>query len=326
MLNKPSSILILIPIYNDWDSAALLLRDLDTVCRHAGLSPEILFVDDGSTEPIPSSLSSASLAAIRRVESLQLRRNLGHQRAIAVGLAFVHASRSCDVVVVMDGDGEDKPSDIPHLLDRLYGEERATVVFAERTRRSENLVFRIFYRFYRILHRLLTGVAVRVGNFSALPYAVLDNLVVVSELWNHYAAAVFKGRLPYTTVPTERGGRLSGRSCMHFTSLVVHGLSALSVYGDVMGVRLLLIATALVVFLALGILSAIVIRLATTLAIPGWATYTTGILLLILLQIMIIAVLFVFTILSARASLTFLPIRDHRFFVKRVLRLFPHES
>lgn len=326
MLNTPSSILILVPIYNDWDSADLLLRDLDTVCRHAGLSPEVLFVDDGSTVPIPSSLSSASLAAIRRVDILQLRRNLGHQRAIAVGLAFVHSSRPCDVVVVMDGDGEDKPSDIPRLLDRLYGEQQATVVFAERTRRSESLVFRIFYRFYRILHKLLTGVAVRVGNFSALPYAVLDTLVVVSELWNHYAAAVFKARLPYTTVPTERGSRSSGRSRMDFASLVVHGLSALSVYGDVLGVRLLVVATALVLSLALGILLAIVIRLATTLAIPGWATYTTGILLLMLLQIMIIAVLFVFTILSARASLTFLPIRDHHFFVKRLLRLFPHES
>ena len=326
MLNTPSSILILVPIYNDWDSADLLLRDLDTVCRHAGLSPEVLFVDDGSTMPIPSSLSSASLAAIRRIDILQLRRNLGHQRAIAVGLAFVHSSRPCDVVVVMDGDGEDKPSDIPRLLDRLYGEQQATVVFAERTRRSESLVFRIFYRFYRILHKLLTGVAVRVGNFSALPYAVLDTLVVVSELWNHYAAAVFKARLPYTTVPTERGSRFSGRSRMDFASLVVHGLSALSVYGDVLGVRLLVVATALVLFLALGILLAIVIRLATTLAIPGWATYTTGILLLMLLQIMIIAVLFVFTILSARASLTFLPIRDHHFFVKRLLRLFPHES
>lgn len=326
MLSKPSSILILVPIYNDWDSAELLLRDLDSVCRHAGLSPEVLFVDDGSTAPMPSSLSSATLVAIRRLDCLQLRRNLGHQRAIAVGLAFVHSSRPCDVVVVMDGDGEDKPSDIPRLLDRLHAEQQAKIVFAERTRRSESLLFRFFYRFYRVLHKLLTGVAVRVGNFSALPYAALDTLVVVSELWNHYAAAVFKSRLPYTTVPTERGRRLSGQSRMDFAALVVHGLSALSVYGDILGVRLLVMATALVLLLGLGILLAIVIRLATTLAIPGWATYTTGILLLILLQIMIIAVLFVFTILSARASLTFLPIRDHHFFVKRILRLFPHES
>jgi polyisoprenyl-phosphate glycosyltransferase len=326
MPNPASSILILVPTYNDWDCAGAFLRELDTVFRHEGLSPEVLLVDDGSTVPMPSSLSSASLAAIRRLDILQLRRNLGHQRAIAVGLAFLHSARPCDVVVVMDGDGEDKPSDVPRLLDRLYREQQAKIVFAERMRRSESLLFRIFYRFYRILHKLLTGVAVRVGNFSVLPYAALDTLVVVPELWNHYAAAVFKVRLPYTTVPTQRGSRLSGRSDMHFTSLVVHGLSALSVYGDVLGVRLLLMAAALGALLVLGIFLAIVIRLATTLAIPGWATYTTGILLLMLVQITIVAVLFVFTVLGARASLTFLPIRDHHFFVKRIVQLFPHES
>jgi len=165
-----------------------------------------------------------------------------------------------------------------------------------------------------------------VGNFSALPYPALDTLVVVPELWNHYAAAVFKSRLPYTTVPTERGSRLSGRPHMDFTSLVVHGLSALSVYGELVGVRLLVVATTLVLLLVLGILLAIVIRFATSLAVPGWATYTTGILFLILLQILVIAGLFVFTILSARASMSFLPIRDHNFFVKRVIRLRARES
>jgi glycosyltransferase involved in cell wall biosynthesis len=326
MPDRPSSMLILIPLYNDWDSAGLLLRELDAVFGRERLSPDVLLVDDASTTPIPASFCSVSLAAIRSLDILQLRRNLGHQRAIAVGLAFVQSSRPCDVVIVMDGDGEDKPSDIPRLLDRLNLEHRAKIVFAERTRRSENLVFRLFYRLYRILHKLLTGFSVRVGNFSILPYPALDTLVVVSELWNHYAAAVFKARIPYTTVPTERGTRLSGRPHMHFNSLVVHGLSALSVYGDVIGVRLLVVATALVLLLALGILLAIVIRFTTTLAIPGWATYTTGILLLILLQILIIAGLFVFTILSGRASLTFLPIRDHHFFVRRLIRLLPHES
>ena len=326
MPNAESSVLILVPIYNDWDCAGSFLRELDTALSHGGLSAEVFLVDDGSTAPMPPSLSSAALVAIRRLDALQLRRNLGHQRAIAVGLAFVQSARPCDVVVVMDGDGEDKPSDLPRLLERLHHEQQAKIVFAERTRRSESLAFRIFYRFYRILHKLLTGVAVRVGNFSVLPFAALDTLVVVPELWNHYAAAVFKARLPYTTVPTQRGTRLSGRSHMRFTSLVVHGLSALSVYGEVLGVRLLFTAAALGALLVLGILAAVAVRVATTLAIPGWATYTTGILLLMLVQITIVAVLFVFTVLSARASLTFLPIRDHHFFVRRVVRLFPHDS
>lgn len=326
MRHDQSSILILIPIYNDWSSAGLLLRDADAVFLREGLSADILFVDDGSTVPIPASLSSGPLSAIRRLDVLQLRRNLGHQRAIAVGLAFVHSSRQCEAVVVMDGDGEDKPSDIPRLLDQLGAEQGTKIVFAERTRRSESFTFRVFYRTYRILHKLLTGLSVRVGNFSVVPYPALDTLVVVSELWNHYAAAVFTSRLPYTTVPTERGRRLSGRPQMHFASLVVHGLSALSVYGDVVGVRLLVVSGILALLLAFGIVVATIVRLATTLAIPGWATYAIGILFVILLQTLVIAGLFVFTILSARANMSFLPLRDHHLFVKRVVCLSSNES
>ena len=66
---------------------------------------------------------------------------------------------------------EDEPADVPRLLERLRGTDGRTVVFAERTRRSEGLLFRVGYAAYRLFHLLLIGVSVRVGNFSALPFA-----------------------------------------------------------------------------------------------------------------------------------------------------------
>ena len=93
---------------------------------------------------------------------------------------------------------------------------------------------------------LLTGIPVRVGNFSVIPAAQLRRLVVVSELWNHYAAAVFKARTPKATVPTARAPRLAGRSRMNFVDLVTHGLSALSVHSELIGVRLLVVAAVLI--------------------------------------------------------------------------------
>ena len=105
----------------------------------------------------------------------------------------------------------------------LNAEGGTRVVFAERTKRSESFAFRFFYALYRWLHLLLTGVAVRVGNFSAMPYSLLRRLVAVSELWNHYAAAVFKSRLPYRLLPTQRANRLAGRPQMNFVALVIHG-------------------------------------------------------------------------------------------------------
>ena len=320
---KQAQVMTIIPVFNDWQSLNLLLQDLDLVLQEHHIPAKVLVIDDGSTVAFPSRVPHNPPRAISEVEILHLRRNLGHQRAIAIGLAFVHASRPCDAVLVMDADGEDKPSDVPLLVRTFQQEDGRKIIFAERTKRSETWVFKLFYHLYRILHRILTGLSVRVGNFSVIPFDSLSSLVGVSELWNHYAAAVFKAKLPHGKVPTTRGSRLCGDPTMNFVALAVHGLSALSVYGDVIGVRLLVAAIALVLLVATGLFLTLIIRFATNLAIPGWATYTSGILLLLLFQVVVMSLLLIFTILNSRANLTFLPIRDYQYFVKSVTRTFP---
>ncbi len=242
-----SRFIILIPLFNDWDTFAKLAAQLDEVLAAGNREADILIVDDASVIDADPRTTFSQYRALRRVEVLRLRRNLGHQRAIAVGLTYIQARMTTpyEAVVVMDGDGEDAPEDVPRLLDRLEAEGGRSIVFAERTRRSESLTFRFFYFLYRHLHFLLTSVRVRVGNFSAIPRRRLESLVAVSELWNHYAAAAFHSRQPYCTVPTERARRLGGRSSMNFVSLVTHGLSAISVYREVIGVRLLVLTLSL---------------------------------------------------------------------------------
>ena len=174
----------------------------------------------------------------------------------------------------MDADGEDDPGDVPRLIQRCREEAFEKIVFAERTRRSESLAFRVFYGLYKTLHVMLTGIRVRVGNFSVIPRARLQSLVVVSEMWNHYAAAAFKSRQPLCLVPTRRADRLSGRSRMNFVDLVAHGLGAMSVYGEIIGVRLLVLACLLIFAALAGAAATVIVRLTTNLAIPGWATST----------------------------------------------------
>jgi hypothetical protein len=319
----PRDLTLLIPVFNDWHSLDALLRDLDAVLAAREISADLLIVDDCSHTPVPDAFPSVPLRAIVSGHVLRLRRNLGHQRAIAIGLAVIHARDQPGVVVVMDGDGEDRPSDVPILLEEFGRHGGTRIVFAARMRRSENWRFRLFYWMYRVLHLVLTGVSVRVGNFSVLPASALSTLVVVSELWNHYAAAVFKARLLYTTVSLPRGTRYFGHSRMDFTSLAIHGLSAISVFGDIVGGRLLAAAGALGGLAILGLLGVVAIRFGTTLAIPGWATLTGGLLLVLLCQLAVACLLFVFVILAARTSLTFLPIRDYQYFVATVSRILP---
>ncbi len=318
---KTREVIILVPVFNDWASLAELLPRLDSVLAAHFLTVDVLVVDDGSTFEPEIELETGSFAALRRIDVLRLRRNLGHQRAIAIGLAYVEDCLQAGAVVVMDGDGEDDPADVPRLLERLDEEGNGKIVFAERARRSESLVFRIFYALFKLLHLFLTGKGVRVGNFSAIPRRRLSSLVVVAEIWNHYAAAVFRSRQPYCMIPTYRSRRLCGSSSMNFVSLVTHGLSAISVYSDVVGVRLLVMSIILAILTLAGMVGAVLVRLATNLAIPGWASYTVGILLVLFVQAIMSAFVFSFVILGSRHGTTFLPRRDYSFFIGSIWTL-----
>src|SRR5258708_7317372 len=152
-LDEP--LLILIPVFNDWSALGKLLDALDETMVDNDLEAGVLVVDDGSTMEPEVDPTAQSFRALRHVDLIELRRNLGHQRAIAVGLAYVEDRGTCDSVVVMDGDGEDDPRDVPRLLAKSREEGGSKIVFAERTRRSETLVFRIFYKLYKVAHLFL---------------------------------------------------------------------------------------------------------------------------------------------------------------------------
>ncbi|MEO7892349.1 MAG: glycosyltransferase [Vicinamibacterales bacterium] len=317
-LATPRRIDILIPVYNDWAALMLLLPSLDRVLLGAGRTAQLVVIDDGSFVRMPTEALTTGFDGIEKITVVSLRRNLGHQRAIAIGLAYVAAHTKPDVLIVMDGDGEDDPADVRLLLDRAEAEQFGAVVFAERRRRSEGALFTTCYALYRWLHFVLTGIPVRVGNFSAVPARQLQSLVVVSELWNHYAAAVFKARIPRVLVPTARAHRLSGESQMNFVSLVAHGLSAFSVHSELVGVRLLIGVMVLCV-IALAMLVAVIgIRLFTILAIPGWTTAAVGLILFFLTQAVAVAMSFIFLVLHARSQPLFIPSRDFSYFVGEV--------
>jgi len=318
------NITLLMPVYEDWDSAMALCQKIDHVfLAHRELHISVLIVDDGTSRGNIPEHAAFVPQAIENIRALILRRNLGHQRAIAVGLAYIQQNLICDALVVMDADGEDRPEDIPALLEAMKNTPRPTAVFAERGKRLENAAFRLFYQAYRALHRIFTGRDIRFGNFSVLPWAQVESLVVFPELWNHYAATFVKSRLPYVRVRMNRDVRLTGRSRMDFVSLVVHGLSALFANQEVVGTRLLVLDLLITAGLFLLIVGVAAIRLLTNLAIPGWATFTMGILFILVSQSLIASFMLVFSIMMNRSQLGFLPIRDYSYFVRRVAQLYP---
>src|SRR5580704_1818139 len=82
-------IAIVIPVFNDWDAAQRLLPLIDGALGATSCRAQVLLVDDASTAE-PTQEWPGGFARIDGVSILRLRRNLGHQRAIAIGLVHVY--------------------------------------------------------------------------------------------------------------------------------------------------------------------------------------------------------------------------------------------
>ena len=312
------SIVVVTPVFNDWESFGVLAGELSGMAAREGLRLRILAVDDGSsTKAGEDPLEVGRLAG---VEVIQLVCNLGHQRAIAIGLVEASKMTDIDGVVVMDCDGEDRVEDIPRLLSET-SDNPNTVVVATRASRSEGIVFRMGYAIYKRLFHMLVGTRIDFGNFAFIPAASLGSVVHSAGIWNHLAASICRSRLPLVRKPCPRGVRYAGQSKMNFSSLLVHGLGAMSVYVDMILARIITSISGFVGLLMLAILAVIVVRFSTGLAIPGWATNAIGLLAILLLQSFIFVFTSVFMLLNLRTMKTVIPAMDAPHYIDKRFEL-----
>ena len=119
MADEMPSVVVLLPVFNDWQALSLLLPRVASYLAAATSQFGILIVDDRSTVD-PGSLQEHTARGADWVRVLRLRRNLGHQRAFAVALSYIDEHVPCDAVIVMDADGEDRPDDLPSLLSQFH--------------------------------------------------------------------------------------------------------------------------------------------------------------------------------------------------------------
>ncbi len=290
--------IILCPFFNDEASLAEFLpalENLSAIDKNNQLS--ILIVNDGS----PNLKFQTKLP----YRVIHLHRNIGHQKAIAVGLAYAYRHLSFDQIITMDCDGEDKPEDIPRLLQTAGTEHK--IVVAKRVSRQEGKRFRFFYKVYKLLFFLLTGKKISFGNFMLLPKKEVDKLVFYNEIWSHLAGAILRSGIPYITISSHRGKRYGGSSKMDFTSLLLHGLGAIGVFIQIVAIRLLIFSLIMVAISLIAILIILFIKLFTTRAIPGWATTAVSSMLIILLQSFLLSLFTLFCYLLLRGQRQFIP-------------------
>jgi hypothetical protein len=324
--SRPIKITVVVPVYNDWEAFAILVKEIDVefqpLLGEFVSSVSVLAVDDGSVVLPERDQLDFHKTQISSLDILHLAANVGHQRAITIALAYLESKSSAsDVILVMDADGEDRAEDVPRLV-KASIEHPEKIILAARTKRSDGIVFRVGYVIYRLLYRVLCGSSIRYGNFSLIPAALLSRLVCLSDLWNHFMAGIMRSKLPMMSVSTERGRRFVGSTHMSVVSLVVHGLSAISVHLDTVAVRVLMATGAIVLVATLGFIIVSLIRLLTELAIPGWASTVGLSFLIIAIQGVLVSILLVFITLNSRQQRMFIPQIDFKYYVKEVERIY----
>jgi len=180
-----TSVTVVVPLYSCSSNIYELARRLDAVFRRLHTSHRVFFVDDGS----PDDEWKKIVLCVKKYPSLtgiQLKRNMGQQTAIAIGLSFSKSPWT----IVMDGDLQDRPEDIPLLL--AAAKKNHTVVIARRSLRHVSFSYAVFSWWYHFVISIISQKVsdVSLGNFTVLDEKTLRLLQKTDSVCLSYLQAV----------------------------------------------------------------------------------------------------------------------------------------
>ncbi len=198
--------------------------------------------------------------------------NLGHQRAIVFGIRLLRSEiHEQDLLVTMDSDGEDRPIDLPPMIQAL-GEDLShhQIIIARRTKRKTSLKFRLMYSAFVILFRGLTGKILRSGNFALMPGRTAKKIIFHPYFGLCYSSSLVNINIPIVSVPCERGARYFDQSKMGYFNLIMHGFRMLMPYVDRIAMRAIIASGALVGLTGLTGLILLLLKITGYLSISSW--------------------------------------------------------
>ena len=220
-------IIILIPIYNDWQSVSKLIDDINLNIAGSDNEISIIIVNDASNYDRQN--EEKNLENIHSIKILNMKINQGHSRCIATGLKYIYEKEDFDYAIPMDGDGEDRPEEIKEFLNQIKNSNDKPIV-GERVKRSENLIFKICYQMHKLITLTFTGKSIKYGNFTCLPKTTVEKMINEKATWNSFSGSLRKIENDLLPVPSTRGTRYFGPSKMSFFNLLKHSLSIISVF------------------------------------------------------------------------------------------------
>ena len=174
-------IIILIPVYNDWESLNKLLNEInENIQFFNDINFECLIVNDASSINPPELYKPTNF---KLVELLNMRDNKGHARCNAFGIRYIFHNKEFDNLILMDGDGEDRPEEIKSLIKKIKENPNLSVV-AKRVKRSEGFFFQSLYQLHKFITFIFTGQSINFGNYSILTRNDVEKLHSKASLWS----------------------------------------------------------------------------------------------------------------------------------------------
>jgi dolichol-phosphate mannosyltransferase len=197
---------VVVPVRDEEQSVAPLFLELQEVLDRLGSTWEIVFVDDGSSDGTYAALTRLHVEEGVRV--VRLRRKFGKAAALAAG--FGHAQG--DVVVTIDGDGQDDPAEIPRLLAKL--DEGFDLVSGWKTRRRDPWRRRLLSRIFNSVSGRLSGLRLHDLNCGLKAYRaeVLSGLRLYGELHRFIPVLAHYRGFRVAEVPVNHRPRQHGSS------------------------------------------------------------------------------------------------------------------
>ena len=136
-------ILILIPVFNDWESLIQLINEIDeNIKDYKNIYFKCIVINDASTIKQPKLIKPDN---IKSLQILNMKENRGHARCNAFGIRHVYKNEEFNNLVLMDGDGEDRPIEIKSLINKAIDNPEISIV-AKRVKRSEGPLFQLLYQ------------------------------------------------------------------------------------------------------------------------------------------------------------------------------------
>ena len=228
------NVYILISIYNDWDSLKVLLKKINSeIDKIKDYTFNCLVINDASSIQMPSIEKPKNMNSL---EIINMKKNTGHARCNAFGIKYFSNINDYDYLIIMDGDGEDRPEELGSLLTAASQNKDKSAV-AARIKRSEGIIFRSMYEIHKLLTYFFTGKMIKFGNYSCLTKKNVKFLSEKKSLWSSYSGTLKKNVDSLIEVKSIRGKRYFGPSKMSLISLIIHSFSIIAVFKSIVFLR-----------------------------------------------------------------------------------------